>query len=216
VSSQAQKQAESRQEGVCYHSKEVALFLLKPLFLLGRFLVSQPKDGGHPAERVIIRLGIPLLLAGSLFAAIKIAEDVTEVPSIAFKNEFVFIAQLVLLIFYSVLLLVVPLIRAVASGELPVELTLKGPRYQEKVLSAASDQLRGRVEEIEQLAEKREEARKKDDRATAKGIKANAIGLKEVAEKVAQLDSEISDQRDLTSGGIEALAKELQKLGEKD
>lgn len=180
-----------------------------------RLLASKPRDGGLPAERVIVRLGVPILLGISVYLAVRTADDVSDAPKIAFGNHLVFVAQLVLLIFYAILLLVVPLVRAVASGQLPIELTLKGPRYPE-ALSSASDELRGRVEAIERLAEAREQERKRDDRTTAEGLKANADALEEIAERVEAIDVEIGDQRELTAQGIEALAYEIQDLKNED
>jgi len=41
--------------------------------------------------------------------------------------------QLALLFFYAALLLLVPLLRALFAGELPIELSLKGARWSESV-----------------------------------------------------------------------------------
>jgi hypothetical protein len=189
--------------------------LLKPLKGIGRLLGRKPSDGGSSGERIVVRLGIPVLLGISIYVAVRVAKDVEKVPGVAFGNRFVFAAQLVLLIFYSVLLLVVPLIRAVVSGELPVELTLKGPRYTEKTLSSAGEELRSRVEEIEKLADRRDDERRKDDRIAAEGIKANAGALEEVVEQIDVLVADLAEQRRLTAQGIEALDREMRKLGER-
>jgi hypothetical protein len=127
----------------------LAYVLFRPFIYIGRLLTSDPKDGSRRAERAVVRLGVPLLLGASLYLAIRVSNDTANIPSVAFGNRFIFAAQLVLLIFYAVLLLVVPLVRAIASGELPVELTLKGPRYAEKELRSAGEELGGRLEEIE-------------------------------------------------------------------
>jgi hypothetical protein len=189
--------------------------LLKPIKGIGQLLGRKPSDGGSPGERIVVRLGIPILLGISIYIAVRVAQDVEKVPGVAFGNRFVFAAQLVLLIFYSILLLVVPLIRAVVSGELPVELTLKGPRYAEKTLSSAGEELRSRVEEIEKLADERDDERRKDDGIAAEGIKANADVLKEVLEQIDVLAVDLVEQRQLTAQGIEALDRELRGLSEK-
>lgn len=119
-------------------------------------LVRAPREEGSGAERVFVRLGIPLLLAVSIIASVHIARDTTEVPGVAFGNHVVFAAQLVILIFYSVLLLVVPLVRAVFSGELPVELTLRGARFRDELESskAADKKLVERLEDVEKKVAK--------------------------------------------------------------
>jgi hypothetical protein len=86
-------------------------------------------------ERATIRLGIPTLLLASTAGAVTVAlhTATTEVPSFAFNSRVVLAVHLALLFFYAALLLLVPLVRAVASGELPVELSLKGARWTEGI-----------------------------------------------------------------------------------
>ena len=62
--------------------------ICKPIVYIGRFLASPPKDGGHAVERVVVRLGIPILLAISLYLAIRIAGDMSTIPKVAFENQF--------------------------------------------------------------------------------------------------------------------------------
>jgi hypothetical protein len=71
----------------------------------------------------------------------------------------VFGLQLFLLIFYA-LLLVVPLLRGVCRGELPIELTARGARFPEPGTEAArallNRELRHRIEEVEKALEEDE------------------------------------------------------------
>lgn len=128
----------------------------KPVRWLVCTAAKDPKDGNHQTERVAVRLGVPVLLVISLVGAIRISADTNEAPNVAFGNHVVFAAQLAILIFYSLLLALVPLVRALAGGELPVELTLKGPRYTERALEdskKADDELTQRVTAFEHASE---------------------------------------------------------------
>lgn len=121
-----------------------------------RFLRSEGSDSSQTVERIAVRLGVPVLLAASLVTAVFISADTDEVPSIAAGNHVIFALQLLLLIFYSLMLVLVPLVRALAAGELPVELTLKGPRYPEGPLRSSKKiegELTHRVTTLERTSE---------------------------------------------------------------
>ena len=85
------------------------------------------------AERLIVRLGVPLLLVGSCAGAVDVSWHTpkSEIPSFALGSHLVLAVQVALLLFYGALLLLVPLVRALSDGDLPVELSLRGARWKE-------------------------------------------------------------------------------------
>jgi hypothetical protein len=110
------------------------------LDVLWRGLSSDPED--LPWERAAVRVVIPIaFLSAGLFAALA-AYRTDRPPAVAFENHLVFAGELLLLAFYGTLLVLVPLVRAIAGGELPIELTARGARFAERVAeeSLASNQ----------------------------------------------------------------------------
>lgn len=107
-----------------------------------------------------VRLIIPFLFAASGASAVAVADATKIAPAIAFGNHFVFALQLFLLIFYALLLLVVPLLRGVCQGELPIELTARGARFPEPGAEAArallNRELRHRIKKVEKALEEDE------------------------------------------------------------
>jgi hypothetical protein len=103
------------------------------------------------AERGIVRFGIPALMACSAVGATLVSLHATkpEIPSFAFGSHVVLAVQLTLLFFYGALLLLVPLVRAVSGGELPIELSMRGARFAEAKLTDASGETVERLEEAE-------------------------------------------------------------------
>jgi hypothetical protein len=85
------------------------------------------------AERVAVRLGIPALLVASSAGAVAVSWHATksEIPGFAFGSHVVLAVQIALLFFYGALLLLVPLVRALVDGDLPIELSLRGARWKE-------------------------------------------------------------------------------------
>jgi hypothetical protein len=101
-----------------------------------------------------VRLIVPLLFLASGAGAAVVSAGTKIAPEIAFGNHFVFGLQLFLLIFYALLLLVVPLLRAACRGELPIELTARGARFPEPANALISRELNQRVDAVERaLAE---------------------------------------------------------------
>jgi hypothetical protein len=86
------------------------------------------------AERAIVRLGIPALLLASCAGAAAVSWHATasQIPSFA-------------------LLLLVPLVRAIFDGDLPIELSLRGARWSEKLVEVG-DELLVRQEKTEEEA----------------------------------------------------------------
>ena len=126
-------------------------FLQGPSKRVGRWLSRKPKEKPDSMERAIVRLGIPALLLASCGGAVVVSlrTPKAEIPSFAFSSHVVLAVQLVLLFFYGSLLLLVPLVRAVSSGELPIELSLKGARFAEEKLGQAAEEFRGRLKVVE-------------------------------------------------------------------
>lgn len=94
---------------------------------------AHEKDGR--IERAGVRLGIPVLLVCAAVSAVLVSlhASKSEVPDFAFGSHVVLAVQLALLFSYGALLLLVPLVRALAGGELPIELSMRGARFAEKL-----------------------------------------------------------------------------------
>jgi hypothetical protein len=92
-------------------------------------------------ERTAIRWGVPFLLIGSCIGAtaVSLRAGGSEIPSFAFHSHVVLAVQLALLFFYATLLLSVPTIRALADGDLPIELSLRGARWREDLFGFGDD-----------------------------------------------------------------------------
>lgn len=181
--------------------------LAKPL----RFLEREPTKNWQAAERLFVRVGIPLLFGASIYLAIRVTSDTDDVPSVAFGNHFIFAAQLVLLIFYAILLLVVPLVRGVIRGELPVELTLKGPRYAELV--DAGENIGDRLQKVEDRVDASETERQKADKAAAAGIGATVERMDAIADVVARQAQQHNELGELTAQAIKSLNERFESLG---
>lgn len=82
-----------------------------------------------------------------------VAHHTETAPGIAFNNHLLFGGFVFLLVFYGLLLLALPLVRAIFAGELPTELTTKGPRYPEKELASsrlAAEDLGKRIDAVDE------------------------------------------------------------------
>jgi hypothetical protein len=53
-------------------------------------------------------------------------------PGVAFENHLIFGGELLLLGFYGMLLVLVPLVRAIGGGELPIEFDRQGRAFRRK------------------------------------------------------------------------------------
>jgi hypothetical protein len=110
-------------------------------------------------ERTAIRLGIPTLLVVSVASAtaVSVQTAAAEVPTFAFNSRAVLAVQLALLFFYASLLLLVPLVRALSDGELPIELSLKGVRWSENFDDVAERQTIGEKDSLTEIREMQRE-----------------------------------------------------------
>jgi len=93
-------------------------------------LSSDPED--RPWERAAVRIVVPFAFVSAALVATFVAYRAHQPPAVAFDNRLVFAGELLVLTFYGVLLVLVPLVRAIASGELPIEMNARGARYAEE------------------------------------------------------------------------------------
>jgi hypothetical protein len=109
-------------------------------------LSSDPDD--RPWERAAVRIVVPFAFVSATLVATFVAYQTNRPPGVAFENHLIFGGELLLLGFYGMLLVLVPLVRAIGGGELPIELTARGARFSEK---AAEDSLRANREIFERV-----------------------------------------------------------------
>jgi hypothetical protein len=117
---------------------------------LWRGLSSDPDD--RPWERAAVRIVVPFAFVSAALVGTFVAYRTDRPPGVAFENHLVFGGELLLLGFYGILLVLVPLVRAIASGELPIELTARGARFAEGAAEeslAANRELLERVRSVE-------------------------------------------------------------------
>jgi hypothetical protein len=147
-------------------------------------LTSDPGSAIQPSERALVRVIVPFTFVLSLVLAVAIAHWTDPAPGIAFGNHLIFAGELLLFSFYALLLLAVPLVRGVFSGELPIELTTKGARYPER------DALKGSLKVNQELFERVEAVedglREGEDRSN-EDAEFTAEGLTDLAADIAQL-----------------------------
>jgi hypothetical protein len=134
------------------------------------------------AERLVVRLGIPALLVGSCggAAAVSWHASASEIPAFAFHSHIVLAVQVTLLFFYAALLLLVPLVRALSDGELPIELSLRGARWREGMHDFGDD-LMVRLADAEEKARRADEDRKEEVQLLRQELKEVEEALGEVA-----------------------------------
>lgn len=126
---------------------------------LWRGLSSDPDD--RPWERAAVRIVVPFAFVSAALIATFVAYRADRPPAVAFENRLVFAGELLVLTFYGVLLVLVPLVRAIASGELPIELNARGARYAEGAVEEWFSSNRELLERIQVLeGELREQERR--------------------------------------------------------
>ncbi len=155
-----------------------------------RALSSDPED--RPWERATVRIVVPLAFLAAGIAAPLLAFRAAHAPTVAFENHLIFAGELFLLAFYGVLLVLVPLVRAIASGELPVELTARGARFAEGDVGISPNEnldLMERLDIAEAAVEDQRLSGEIDARLAAKGIldlEDNYSGLRERVDQLAR------------------------------
>lgn len=95
-------------------------------------LSSDPDD--RPWERAAVRIVVPFAFVVSGLIATLVAYRADRPPAISFGSHLIFAAELLLFGFYGLLLVLVPLVRAIGDGELPIELTTRGARFAERAV----------------------------------------------------------------------------------
>jgi hypothetical protein len=116
-----------------------------------RALSSDPDD--RPRERAAVRIVVPFAFVSAGLVAAFVVHRTDRPPGVAFENHLIFGSELLLLGFYGMLLVLVPLVRAIAGGELPIELTARGARFSERMVeeSAITNQeIRERLGSLEE------------------------------------------------------------------
>jgi hypothetical protein len=97
-------------------------------------------------EKLTVRVIVPLALAASLAVAARLSVP-HKLPGAALGSRWVLYGLWTLTIFYGFLLLFLPLVRSL-RGQLPIELSLRGPRYEEAA-ATTSDALRGLQKDLQ-------------------------------------------------------------------
>jgi hypothetical protein len=118
---------------------------------LWRGLSSDPDD--RPWERAAVRIVVPFAFVSASLVATFVAYQADHPPAVAFENRLVFAGELLVLTFYGVLLVLVPVVRAIAGGELPVELNARGARFVERDANEALVVNRDLFERVQDLEE---------------------------------------------------------------
>jgi hypothetical protein len=114
-------------------------------------LSSDPDD--RPWERAAVRIVVPFAFVSASLVAVFIAHRTDRPPGVALENHLIFGSELLLLGFYGMLLVLVPLVRAVAGGELPIELTARGARFAERMVEESTitnQEIRERLGSLEE------------------------------------------------------------------
>jgi hypothetical protein len=83
---------------------------------LWRALSSDPEF--RPWERAAVRIVVPVAFVSAALVATFMAYRTDRPPGVAFENHLIFGGGLLLLGFYGMLLVLVPLVRALAGGAL--------------------------------------------------------------------------------------------------
>jgi hypothetical protein len=135
-------------------------------------------------ERVIVRLGVPALLVGSCVGAAAVSwhAATSEIPSFAFGSHVVLAVQVALLLFYGAMLLLVPLMRALFDGDLPVELSLRGARWKEGVFGFGEKSL-ARQAEAEERAVRADADIKEEIHHLRRELKEGDLAQEEIADQ---------------------------------
>jgi|HubBroStandDraft_2_1064218.scaffolds.fasta_scaffold314916_2 hypothetical protein len=149
---------------------------------LWRALSSDPED--RPWERAAVRIVVPFAFVSAGLVAAFVAYRGDRPPAVAFENRLVFAGELLVVAFYGVLLVLVPLVRAIAGGELPIELNARGARYAE---GAVEEWLSSNRELLERVQDLEEELTEQEDRGESHG--------RQAARRVIEFESELAGLR---------------------
>ena len=104
-------------------------------------------------ERWLIRIAVPGSLAAAIAIGLLLATP-KPLPAAALGSRWILVALRTLALFYGFLLIFVPLVRSF-RGDLPIELSLRGARYEEA--AAASDALDALAAQVVSIEERTDE-----------------------------------------------------------
>jgi hypothetical protein len=121
-------------------------------------------EGAATAERWAIRIVVPAALLCAAAAAI-LLPHAQPLPAVALGSRWILYALRALALFYGFLLLFVPVVRAL-HGVLPIELSMRGARWQE-TSGAVTGALATLDAEVAALERRTTELSELIDRATA-------------------------------------------------
>lgn len=101
-----------------------------------------------PRTRNLIRIfvGIALCVALAACAAAPIPEDL---PAVAFRQTGLYRLEVALFVFYCGLLLITPAFSGLIHGRLPVEISVRGAKFEEKA-DYSVEATEARIEELDQ------------------------------------------------------------------
>jgi hypothetical protein len=88
-------------------------------------------------------------VAAAVSAVLALIADTEPLPRVALGQTYLYKLEVLLLIFYGLLLLATPLLQGVLNGRLPTEITARGAKYDPEEVSASLKDAEGRVTEIE-------------------------------------------------------------------
>jgi hypothetical protein len=147
------------------------------------------------AERAIVRLGIPALLVASCTGAAAVSWHATAsaIPSFAFGSHVVLAVQTALLFFYAGLLLLVPLLRALFGGALPVELSLRGARWADE-FPELGDDLVARQAKAEETALRGDDDRREEIQLLREELRERDLVLEALADQAAKRMTAIEEK----------------------
>jgi hypothetical protein len=105
-------------------------------------------------ERALVRILIGAALCVALLASalVPVPEDAAGnalLPATAFNQAGLYRLEIALLVFYGVLLLVTPAFLGLARGRLPIEISVRGARFEEKT-NQSVELTEAKIEELKQ------------------------------------------------------------------
>ena len=108
------------------------------------------------AERNLVRIFVVVALGAALVtcASVPVPEDL---PAVAFRQAGLYRLEVALLVFYGWLLLVTPVFSGLIRGRLPIEVSVRGARFEEEAdrsVQATERKLEKLEQEIRDLADR--------------------------------------------------------------
>jgi hypothetical protein len=107
----------------------------------------------HTRNLIRLFVGAALGIALSACAAVPVPDDL---PAIAFGQTNLYRLQVALLVFYGGLLLITPAFSGLVYGRLPIEISVRGARFEEEAdqsVQVAEGKLEGLEQQIRDLTD---------------------------------------------------------------